>query len=395
MASTTTTATKTKRSATPPRKSGGDDAAGKARVQVLSKIKNRDLTAVRNEYIFQTPFLVPALASCLKDQRDIPMLSLQLNILEVAVPGLVLVYSACRADPAAPWLAWGRHVIGIGYIVVLMVLFLERFVLMMHFSSHRSIFKAEWMNSMIVWIFAPIFGIPSGVYKLHHVIMHHIENNHELDISSTEKFQRDSWLAFGSYWLHFVALIWIELPLYAMKTKKWTWFWTLVMGLAFWLSTIALLATHVSFLATMYCFMIPYVIAMTALAFGNWSQHIFINPEDADSNYALTFNCIDSAGNQTTFNDGYHIIHHANARLHWTEIPEYFYQNQDKHINGGALTFREIHFFDIGILVMTKQLRKVAENYVHLGSEADAPTVEEVEAKLRSWLRPVPLCKTK
>lgn len=321
----------------------------------------------------------------LKDERDKPMLYLLLNIAQISFTSAFFVYYVNIQG----WSAWARHLCGVAHVVTLLVLFLERFMLMMHFSSHRTIFRNEALNSAIVWIYAPFFGVPNGVYKLHHVIMHHIENNHELDSTSTEPFQRDSWAHFLQYWARFVFGVWIELPLYCLQTKRWEWAQRLLAGLGSYVITSVFLAKYVNFTATFYVFNLTYIIAMSALAFGNWSQHIFINPEDSTSNFGLTYNCLDNGANKRTFNDGYHAIHHINARLHWSEIPEYFLNNKDKHLQGGALTFRGLDFFEVGMFTMTKQLRKVAEHYVHLGSEDTAPTVEEIEAKLRKWLAPI------
>jgi len=359
-----------------------------ATVQVLEKLKpaeRTDLNDTRNEYLFRTPLLADVLEPLLKDERDKPMLYLLLNIAQISFTSAFFVYYVNIQG----WSAWARHLCGIAHVVTLLVLFLERFMLMMHFSSHRTIFRNEALNSAIVWIYAPFFGVPNGVYKLHHVIMHHIENNHELDSTSTEPFQRDSWAHFFQYWARFVFGVWIELPLYCVQTKRWEWAQRLLAGLASYVIASVLLSKYVNFTATFYVFNLTYIIAMSALAFGNWSQHIFINPEDSTSNFGLTYNCLDNGANKRTFNDGYHAIHHINARLHWSEIPEYFLNNKDKHLKGGALTFRGLDFFEVGMFTMTKQLRKVAEHYVHLGSEDTAPTVEEVEAKLRKWLAPI------
>jgi len=359
-----------------------------ATVQVLEKLKpaeRTDLNDTRNEYLFRTPLLADVLEPMLKDERDKPMLYLLLNIAQISFTSAFFVYYVNIQG----WSAWARHLCGVAHVVTLLVLFLERFMLMMHFSSHRTIFRNEALNSAIVWIYAPFFGVPNGVYKLHHVIMHHIENNHELDSTSTEPFQRDSWAHFLQYWARFVFGVWIELPLYCLQTKRWEWAQRLLAGLGSYVITSVLLAKYVNFTATFYVFNLTYIIAMSALAFGNWSQHIFINPEDSTSNFGLTYNCLDNGANKRTFNDGYHAIHHINARLHWSEIPEYFLNNKDKHLQGGALTFRGLDFFEVGMFTMTKQLRKVAEHYVHLGSEDTAPTVEEVEAKLRKWLAPI------
>mmetsp|Transcript_64351 Transcript_64351/g.163110 ORF Transcript_64351/g.163110 Transcript_64351/m.163110 type:complete len:214 (+) Transcript_64351:3-644(+) len=203
-------------------------------------------------------------------------------------------------------------------------------------------------------------------------------------------YQRDSWPDFLKYWLHFAVLIWIELPYYTIRTGKYGWTQAILGGLCIWLGSIVLLAKYVNLCATIWVFCIPHVIAMSAMAFGNWAQHIFVNPKDRHNNYALTYNCIDTPVNQTTFNDGYHIIHHLNARLHWMEIPQYFYDNKEKFEKSGSLTFRGVHFLDVGIMVMSKNLRGLAEHYVHLGPKETAPTVDQVVEKLQGWLKPVP-----
>ncbi|GBG60617.1 hypothetical protein CBR_g8638 [Chara braunii] len=46
------------------------------------------------------------------------------------------------------------------------------------------------------------------------------------------------------------------------------------------------------------------------------------------------------ANNVKTFNDGYHILHHANSKLHWTELPKRFMETLDKHAEADALIFQ-------------------------------------------------------
>lgn len=61
------------------------------------------------------------------------------------------------------------------------------------------VFGAEynWLNAIAPYVLTPLFGLPSGAYRLHHVIMHHVEDNKEgWDLSATEGFQRDSLLSF-------------------------------------------------------------------------------------------------------------------------------------------------------------------------------------------------------
>lgn len=357
------------------------------KAQVLDDFKNADLTPERNEYHFRTPVLVPFLEGFLKDKRDSTMVCLMCNIFMYNFFfGICIVYGVnLMANPPPLYV---RNIIGLVYIVGNTLLFLERYILCLHYATHRPPFTNELLNASFAWVVAPFFGIPCGVYKLHHVVMHHLENNHDWDISSTEFYQRDQPVEFLKYYFRFAVMIWVELPWYCVKSKRWSWLRSVTLGLFMYATSLYCLSRFVNFNATFWVFMLPHVLVMLAMSWGNWCQHMFVDPTNPESNFALSYNCINSPVNKTTFNDGYHVIHHFNARLHWSELPEYFHSDaiRQKHLKEGALTFRDIHFFDVGIMVFTGQLDRLAEKYVHLGSHDTAPTLQEVEAKLRRWL---------
>lgn len=394
-ATATETATEVATKCTTTETAADTKSTGK-KVQVLDDFVNSDLHDPRLEYVFRTPFLANALESLLKDKRDVPMLCLQLNILEYIIPGIFLVYYVNMKENPPP--LYIRNLIGLIYVLGNTILFLERFILMLHYQSHRSIFipKVEFLNAYVNWLLVAIYGIPCGVYRLHHCIMHHIENNHELDISSTEFYQRDNPLHFLWYYIRFSTLIYFELPLYTIKTKRWVDLRRITTGLCVWVSTIVV-CTKINFLATVWVLIVPVFIVFLAMSFGNWSQHMFVDPSSPESNYHLTYNCIDTFVNRRTFNDGYHVIHHYNARMHWSELPEHFHSAaaQKRHQEEGALTFRGIHFFDVGLYAMTGRLHKLAEHYVHLGPRETAPTVDEVVEKMHTWLKPMKPVKAK
>lgn len=63
------------------------------------------------------------------------------------------------------------------------------------------------------------------------------------------------------------------------------------------------------------------------------SQHMFLQPDasPSKSGYKNAYNCVASLDNKFTFNDGYHIQHHLNSQLHWSELPHQFVATLAEH----------------------------------------------------------------
>ena len=92
-----------------------------------------DLQAKRNEFYFTLPTLLETcVRPLLQDQRDLPILYLFYNICATVLPAAVALF-ACPS--------WAK-VFGPVYFVVVYALFLERFLLALHYSQHRRLFQA-------------------------------------------------------------------------------------------------------------------------------------------------------------------------------------------------------------------------------------------------------------
>merc|ERR1719487_941084 len=100
-----------------------------------------------------------------------------------------------------------------------------------------------------------------------------------------------------------------------------------------------------------------FLLGPIALMLGNYSQHIFVNPDDPTSNYGLACNHINAPFNMLTFNDGYHITHHVSSITHWSEMPKHFIEHLDAYEKGGAFIFQGIAFDDITLSVFAGEAR--------------------------------------
>jgi fatty acid desaturase len=339
-----------------------------------------DLHALRREFIVPpTSALVRQLRSIVRDARDFPLVYLLINVVST-VPAMALALIAVQPS----------HALGAGYLVTLYGLYLQRFVLALHYSTHspvfrRQVFIGRALNAVAPLVLAPLFGIPSGVYTLHHAFMHDVEDKRRgKDLSSTAGYQRDSWLGFAAYWARFTTRSFVELPTYAIEKKRYGLAIQCVVG--FW-ATYAAYArvASVNSVAAFWILVAPYIVSSFALTFGNWSQHIFVDPDSPRCDYRLSYCVINHPDNQVTFNDGYHTVHHVNSNVHWSELPEKFIETLEDFAENDGLIFDGVGFFDVGLAVMLGKLDWLADKYVYVGqpTRSKAQIVEMLRYRLQ------------
>lgn len=329
----------------------------------------------RREYLFALPEpLCSTMLAALCDTRDLPIAHLVGNVCLVTVPSALLV------------LLTNSHVLGLVHLVANTVLFLEPLLLALHYGTHRPVFRAPLANALLLHVLPVLFGIPPGLYRAHHVRMHHAEENaHPGDLSSTEPFQRDSALHFAVYWARFAGALWLELPLYVARTR----------GAAAGAACAARLVAAVVLaraawsaapVATLWCLLVPAAVASVALAFGNWSQHIFVRAHHHGSPFDITYSIIESPSNLRNFNDGFHAEHHHRPRLHWSELPAEYARLREQGVHD-RIVFRGTSFFEVGLCVMRGDYDTLAARFVPMPGQGASRV--EVEALLRARLAPV------
>ncbi|MCA9562087.1 MAG: fatty acid desaturase [Myxococcales bacterium] len=314
----------------------------------------------------------------LNDKRDLPFMYLMLQMTLVVFPFAVALF----IPGVFHW--WLAAI----YWAVVAFGFLDKFILCLHNTSHRTLFhkKYKWANRLIPWVYGPLFGETPDTYFAHHMGMHHPENNMEDDLSSTLRFQRDSVLGFGRYVGRFLTLGIYDLLSYHKRKGRGKLFRMALIGeLAYYAAAIGLM--FVNWRASVAVFVVPLIFTRFMMMAGNWAQHAFIDASQPSNCYLNSITCINSRYNRRAFNDGYHIGHHIKANRHWTEMPTDFLDTVEEYGRQDAVVFQGVDYFQVWLMLMLKQHRALAKRFVQLPGRERSE--DEVVALLKSRLKPV------
>ena len=316
------------------------------------------------------------LARYVQDKRDLPFAHLLLKLSATVLPLAVVLFV-----PALTGWAWWAVLAAFLYLSLLR--YKGSFGLMLHCTSHRVLFKKQhgWLNQYLPWVIGPLFGQTPETYFVHHLGMHHPENNLPDDDSSTMFYQRDSVWSFLRYFGSFFVLAVVRLWGYLTRHHRLALRRRLLRGELTYLA-VALGLAWVNWPAAVAVFAVPFVLSRFIMMLGNWAQHAFIAPDSPDNCYTSSITCINTPYNHQCWNDGYHVSHHLRPALHWTEHPQNFRKNLDKYAANEAIVFDGIHFLHVFFYLMGKRYDLLARHFVEL--HAYPRTEAQVTALLRT-----------
>lgn len=318
----------------------------------------------------------------LHEARDEVFIRLTLKVIAIMSLAMLSLFGVLKWAPVSGYV----QLAAVAVYVTLWAWYSAPVILMLHNTMHRPFIKRpKWMNRAHPYVMSFFFGIPTG-YAEHHLGMHHVEDNTPDDLSSTQRYQRDSFLHFLHYFGRFFFFIIIELPLYLRRKRRFLMARRAVfgeLGHAVVIGTALALDWRFGLVA----FAFPTFAVRFLMMVGNWGQHAFLNTERKNDGLSNSITCINSGYNKRAFNDGYHIGHHMKANRHWTELPKDFMDNRERYAREGCIVFEGLDFFLVSILLWTGQWKVLARRYVRLDGQPKSD--EEVIALLKSRVRPV------
>ena len=298
----------------------------------------------------------------LNDKRDLPFIHLLTLIHISVIPlGLFLFFPVLTGI----WW-WAAYLVWffIGHVKLR-----GPFGLMLHNTTHRRFFKRKynWLNKYIIWFVCPFFGHTPETYFVHHVGMHHEENNMDDDTSSTLPYQRDSLIDFFKYYLNFIFLGFKETFMYLVNKKKKKYYIRLTFGEGAFFG-LCILMCFINLKAAVWVLIIPFLLSRLVMMLGNWTQHAFVDPNDPENLYRNCYICINTSYNTKCWNDGYHLMHHLRPGAHYTEMPGMFISQKDTLVKEKSLVFEGVHYLHLFYFLMTKRYDKIADNLVNINN---------------------------
>jgi len=260
-----------------------------------------------------------------------------------------------------------------------------------HKEGHafKGLWKNEYavMNNVYNWWIGLFYGVFPSTFAYGHSRNHHKYDNSYEDIITTADAARDSFYNYLCYIPRFfLYAINVTTVIQFYKEKNFLYVRRMVAGTAamFLFGSLAMLVGGTAF--ALACVLYPLLENVLLLSVVNWSWHCFLDPDNPENDYVLSWTALDGPIN--VLNEDYHVVHHQYPTAHWSKHPELYEKHLDDYAKNRASIFRGTHVFELFFLVILNNYDELARKFVDLsGNMSFEEKVELMKARLRfcSW----------
>jgi beta-carotene hydroxylase len=197
--------------------------------------------------------------------------------------------------------------------------------MVVHNSAHFKIFSNNIVNSIFDLFLYLESGMMTSKFRLHHNIGHHSDYLDPTKDPSTWIWRNGKVMPRAVYISrYFVTHTYFSVRIglnYRKLLKKY-----IVQQLFFIAVMIGLFIIHP--LNTLIVFLIPMLIVWLIFINFTYDDHVGLF---SDNDYEASFSKTGKILNILIFNNGYHLAHHIQPRLHWSELPTFHKKIKDEH----------------------------------------------------------------
>lgn len=229
------------------------------------------------------------------------------------------------------------------YAVIPILLMLRQVSLVEHNHAHLTIFPTRFANILLGWLCHLSSGVPLDTYRLHHVVGHHRYNNRfdssGRDWSSIFGFRgarfpdqpvnKAYYVASFPFIAHAETLLWFLRAPTSKLARGFFISMALVSG-----ASVFLISLNAAGFVTF--FLLPWAVLLFGMGYNNYDHHIGCNMTDK---YASANNFLNFYYTVLSFNEGYHVAHHINPGLHWSQLPDYHEVVERRRLNDSGEAF--------------------------------------------------------
>lgn len=193
-----------------------------------------------------------------------------------------------------------------------------------HHHQHLFTFRGATLNRGLEFFYALHTGVTTHLWRLHHVLGHHINFLDQKKDESRWKQKDGKQMGVIKYTL-VVALTSYTRGFkvgkkYPKQMKPFLIFTALTV-------VIVALLTWYKPLASIFLFIVPMITSLVFTAYVTYDHHSGLDTQDE---FEASYNNLSPLFNKLTGNLGYHTAHHHRQGVHWSKLPELHAKIADK-----------------------------------------------------------------